>query len=92
MSRQNSEAEENEKLCYNKVFMLRHKTLMSKQDQTTSAELCRDIAKLCRDRIQEESMKICRDRNCRPRQELSDKDENYVATELSMSRQSSQLG
>ena len=54
------------------------------KDKTTSAKLCRDIAKLYRDRIREESMKKCRDRNCMPRPELGDKDENYVATELSI--------
>ena len=55
------------------------------KDWTTSAELCHDTAKLYYDRIQEESMKICLDRNCRPRQELGDTNENYVAIELSMS-------
>ena len=65
-----------------KKFFLCHDTRHSchNKDKTTSVELCRNITRLCRDRIQEERMKICRDRNCKPRQEPGDKDENYVAT------------
>ena len=37
------------------------KFLCRDKDLITSAELCRDIAKLCRDRIQDESIKICCD-------------------------------
>ena len=70
----------NEKLCCNKIFcMLRHKTLMSRKRLDNFIRTMCDIIKLCCDRIQEESMKICHDINYRPRQELGDKDENYVA-------------
>ena len=48
-----------------------HNTRHSGRDinQTTLAKLCRDIAKLCSGRIQEGSLKICRDGNCMPRRQ-----------------------
>ena len=87
------EAAENDKLHCNKVFYVATQdTHVVTKTRQLQKKLCRDIANLCCDRIQEESMKICRDRNCRTRQELDDKDEKYVAIELSMLRQISQLG
>ena len=55
-------------------------TNVSTITKITSTKLSYDIIKLCRDKIQEESMKSCRDRNCKPRQELGNKDDSYVVT------------
>ena len=48
--------------------------------KTTSAELFRDIFKVGHDIIQEEGMKLCRDRKLQATTKLENKDDNYVAT------------
>ena len=62
-------------------FMLLHFFAAAKNDKLVATKfLCRDTEHSCRDKIQEEGTKLCRDRNCKPRQELGNKDDNYVAT------------
>ena len=54
---------------------------------TTLADLCCDIVKLCRDRIQEESRNSVAAKKCKPRKKLGNKDKNYVTIKFSMWRQ-----
>ena len=59
--------------------------LCSDINQTTLAELCHDIAKLCCDKIQEESIKNVATETACYDKVLGDRDENYVVIELYMS-------
>ena len=62
------------------------------KNKTVGSKLCRDIIKVCHDRIQEKAKIIGRDRKLQVATEAATKTKDSVAIELSMSRQSDQFG
>ena len=73
MSRQFLEAEVHKELGTTK-FVLRHKTLLSRQEQTAASKLYCDIIKVCRDKIQEKAQRTGHDRKLHAATEASDKE------------------
>ena len=62
------------------------------KNKTVGSKLCRDIIKVCHDRIQEKSKRIGHDRKLQASTKAATKTKDSVVKELSMSRQSDQFG